>query len=65
MAFALYEMKIILPRLFRRVGLRLEAPLPRVAPKVFLLGPEKPIRVTVEPLRAVSVAPPTNGVAQA
>jgi cytochrome P450 len=47
MAFALYEMKIVLSRLFQRVDLRLEAALPSVKPKAFLLAPAAPIRVAV------------------
>jgi cytochrome P450 family 110 len=57
MAFALFEMKIVLPRLFQRLDLRLEGPLPRVSQKAFLLSPAEPIRVKVEALRSPLPAP--------
>jgi cytochrome P450 len=47
MAFALHEMKIVLPRLLQRMELRLEGSLPGVAPRAFLLAPERAIRVSV------------------
>jgi cytochrome P450 len=53
MAFALFEMKIVLPRLLQRVDLRLEGPLPSVKPKAFLLAPAQPIQVKVAVRRTV------------
>jgi hypothetical protein len=47
MAFALYEIKVVLPMLLRRVKLARVAPLPGLGARGFLLGPRKPLRARV------------------
>jgi cytochrome P450 len=59
MAFSLYEMKIVLARIFQRVTLRLDGPIPPLAQRSFLLGPAAPI-----PVYVAAVDPPRRNDAE-
>ncbi len=48
MAFSLYEMKVVLPIVLHRMGLRRTGALPKLAQRGILLGPSAPIRLAVE-----------------
>jgi len=48
MAFALFEMRIVLSTVLRRANLRLLGEIPRLSQRGILLGPASPIRVAVE-----------------
>jgi cytochrome P450 len=48
MAFSLFEMRIVLSTVLRRMKLRPEGEIPRLSQRGILLGPASPIRVTVE-----------------
>ncbi len=48
MAFALFEMRLVLSTVLKRTKLRLEGEIPRLSQRGILLGPASPIRVAVE-----------------
>ena len=48
MAFAMFEMRIVLSTVLRRTKLRPQGEIPRLSQRGILLGPAGPIRVTVE-----------------
>jgi cytochrome P450 len=48
MAFSLYEIRIVLSAVLRRIEMRLLGPIPRLSQRGVLMGPASPIRVAVD-----------------